>query len=375
MSTPVSRPMMNESHSLKNSEKGKNFGLDAMRAMAIILVLVCHSGLQSPLMYYLGFYGVELFFVLSGFLIGQIIIRDVLQKPSTKSLITFYQRRWLRTLPLYYMVLLLLVFHKTFGSQAPPNSWYYFFFVQNFSDSVEHFFAPSWSLSIEEWSYLIIPLVLIMLPVRKYSGNTIMIFCVAWAALILIARYYPVTKPVPEYESEIRKNIPLRLDAIIYGFAMANIKIHYPKFFNRLSSAKVFAASVIIFLILNIYIGNTLVYDFVGAKTIPGTIGFTLVGILISLWVPFLNDHWFVRKIGNFSPAKAVFGHVSQYSYCLYLVHYTVFGIIITYTTLSMHWFIQFVLALIIIFMISAASYYYFEKPILDWRDRKIRLT
>ena len=367
--------MLNESHSLKNSEKGKNFGLDAMRAMAIILVLVCHSGLQSPLMYYLGFYGVELFFVLSGFLIGQIIIRDVLQKPSTKSLITFYQRRWLRTLPLYYMVLLLLVFHKTFGSQAPPNSWYYFFFVQNFSDSVEHFFAPSWSLSIEEWSYLIIPLVLIMLPVRKYSGNTIMIFCVAWAALILIARYYPITKPVPEYESEIRKNIPLRLDAIIYGFAMANIRIHYPKFFNRLSSAKVFAVSVIIFLILNIYIGNTLVYDFVGAKTIPGTIGFTLVGILISLWVPFLNDHWFVRKIGNFSPAKAVFGHVSQYSYCLYLVHYTVFGIIITYTTLSMHWFIQFMLALIIIFMISAASYYYFEKPILDWRDRKIRLT
>ena len=80
-----------------------------MRAMAIILVLICHSGLESPLMYQLGFYGVELFFVLSGFLIGQIIIRDVLQRPSTKTLITFYKRRWLRTLPLYYMILLLLL--------------------------------------------------------------------------------------------------------------------------------------------------------------------------------------------------------------------------------------------------------------------------
>lgn len=356
-------------------QRGKNFGLDAMRAMAIILVLICHSGIQSPLMYYLGFYGVELFFVLSGFLIGQIIIRDVLQNPSTRNLLTFYKRRWLRTLPLYYMVLLLLVFHKAFGSEAPPNSWYYFFFVQNFSDSVQHFFAPSWSLSVEEWSYIVIPMVLIMLPVRKYSGGTIMIFCAAWAALILVSRYYPIMHAAPDYDNQIRKSIPLRLDAIIYGFAMANIKIYYPKLFSKLGSAKVFAASMLIFILLNIYIGNMLVYDFVGAKTIPGTIGFTLVGILISIWIPFLNDHWFVRKIGDFHPAKTVFSHVSQYSYCLYLVHYTVFGIIITYTTLSLHWLIQFMLALIIIFMISAASYYYFEKPILDWRDKKIRLT
>ena len=95
----------------------RNLGLDILRSVAIGLVLMAHSltfffrwtRLDLDASYYvLGFLGVELFFVLSGFLIGRILIEDVLPERSWRSLGRFYIRRWLRTLPPYYLVLFLL---------------------------------------------------------------------------------------------------------------------------------------------------------------------------------------------------------------------------------------------------------------------------
>ena len=95
----------------------RNLGLDILRSVAIGLVLVAHALSfftrwtafdLNALYYVLGFLGVELFFALSGFLIGRILIETVLSERTWPSLRRFYVRRWLRTLPPYYLVLAVL---------------------------------------------------------------------------------------------------------------------------------------------------------------------------------------------------------------------------------------------------------------------------
>jgi len=84
----------------------RNLGLDLIRAVAISLVLFAHS-IQSVIFgISIGVLGVEIFFVLSGYLIGQILIRDFSNNASISTLANFWLRRWFRTLPLYYAIIL-----------------------------------------------------------------------------------------------------------------------------------------------------------------------------------------------------------------------------------------------------------------------------
>src|SRR4051812_30333605 len=94
------------------------FGLDIVRAMAILLVMLAHTlpGVQrfpvlGKVTYCCAFFGVDLFFVLSGFLIGGIVIRELENDRLNASagLLTFWKRRWFRTLPNYYLFLLVNV--------------------------------------------------------------------------------------------------------------------------------------------------------------------------------------------------------------------------------------------------------------------------
>src|ERR1043166_7307885 len=87
----------------------RNFGLDILRAFSIWLVMLQHAGIDIPGMAPLkiGTIGVEIFFVLSGFLIGGILFREIgKQRPPLQTLRDFWIRRWFRILPLYYAMLL-----------------------------------------------------------------------------------------------------------------------------------------------------------------------------------------------------------------------------------------------------------------------------
>ena len=92
--------------------------------------------------------GVEIFFVLSGFLVGGILFEQVMSGASWHSLLpTFWVRRWIRTLPSYYLFLGLniLIYQR---SGLPPLAPY-FAFLQNFVHPIPSFFSDSWSLAIE----------------------------------------------------------------------------------------------------------------------------------------------------------------------------------------------------------------------------------
>jgi len=140
------------------------YGLDVFRAIAIIIVVMGHGGFiidkVLPGFPYIPLIdGVELFFVLSGFLIGTILIK-IFEKNNglrTKEMISFWKRRWFRTLPNYYLILgvnVILVSNGIIKGDIEQFNWKFLFFLQNFNSYFTDFFWESWSLTIEEWFYI-----------------------------------------------------------------------------------------------------------------------------------------------------------------------------------------------------------------------------
>ena len=139
-------------------------GLDFLRALAIVLVVNCHVATTfgsrpeyRPLQ--LGGKGVDLFFVLSGWLLGRQLIRE-LRDTNTIDLRRFWYRRWLRTLPAYYAVLAF-----TYAWQIVRGNydlrWSYWFFGQTYLTDLPYF-GISWSLCVEEHFYLAVAPVLLL---------------------------------------------------------------------------------------------------------------------------------------------------------------------------------------------------------------------
>lgn len=137
----------------------RSAGLDAIRTLAIALVIVHHlrhlPGAPEWLRWFglRAYVGVDLFFVLSGWLIGGQLWRE-LQQTGRVQLFRFWRRRWLRTIPAYFatLALLLLARRLTVGDLAPM-----LVFLQNHLHPGAWF--TSWSLCIEEQFYLVLPLI------------------------------------------------------------------------------------------------------------------------------------------------------------------------------------------------------------------------
>jgi peptidoglycan/LPS O-acetylase OafA/YrhL len=161
---------------LQTSAAAKRFsGLDHLRALAIIIVFVYHYSLfgHPPGLYdYLGSWGwtgVDLFFVLSGYLIGgQLFARIARDQPVSYG--EFYFKRSLRILPAYFAVVILYFTIPAFTERSHlPPLWRFLTFTQNFGLdlSTEGAFSHAWSLCIEEQFYLLLPLLIIALGTRK----------------------------------------------------------------------------------------------------------------------------------------------------------------------------------------------------------------
>jgi peptidoglycan/LPS O-acetylase OafA/YrhL len=198
------------------------FGLDLVRFVAVSLVLAAHAGdvfypvWQAPrLLETFGVCGVELFFVLSGFLIGGIII-DTLER-DPRWLANFWLRRWMRTLPSYLLFLLLnvllvqLMYHRWlwWGSYAT--------FTQALYWPHPQFFNEAWSLAVEEVFYLLAPLLaLAAWPLVRTGWHAIALLVLAVVAVAALRHGY-VQAYNPPFDAGVRKVTLIRLDAILYG--------------------------------------------------------------------------------------------------------------------------------------------------------------
>ena len=148
----------------------RNYGLDIIRSIAILLVVVSHCTYfleiesDNPMILILrilGAVGVDLFFLLSGFLIGGILLKLIENNQiQFSNLIIFWKRRWFRTLPNYFLILIVnIIIVLLLQDDLPENILLFFLFLQNITSSHPDFFTEAWSLSIEEYAYLILPLI------------------------------------------------------------------------------------------------------------------------------------------------------------------------------------------------------------------------
>ncbi|MCA9796198.1 MAG: acyltransferase, partial [Candidatus Eremiobacteraeota bacterium] len=150
--------------------------LDGLRALAVAFVLWHHlsRGLWTTAWLAWGWFGVRLFFVLSGFLITRILVRErerVLAEEITRkeALVNFYARRSLRIFPVYYTYVLIdtIIRMVVFHQDCPALGWY-LVYVQNFGFAAG---LPAvnlhlWTLAVEEQFYWFWPLVVLFLPAR-----------------------------------------------------------------------------------------------------------------------------------------------------------------------------------------------------------------
>ncbi len=168
-------------------DKARFDALDGVRFLAIAAVLFQHSplfGLGQTItpLGLRGFLGVDLFFVISGFLITSLLLRERDRKGRI-SLRGFYWRRALRILPLYLLVVTAVGGYYTLVKHVPgaAQTWpFYYLMMMNFITSHISLLAPTWSLAVEEQFYLFWPLLLVLVS-RRALFVVIVGFVLAYA--------------------------------------------------------------------------------------------------------------------------------------------------------------------------------------------------
>ena len=169
----------------------------------------------------LGIVGVELFFVLSGFVLAPQFFY-VTKSNSKRTLLIFLVRRWLRTVPPYCLAILGTCILLDCGNFL--NILKFSTYTQNFiSDTSEpNFFPVGWSLSIEEWFYLIAPLSLLLIQKYLNEKKTIIITAVMYIVVFNLIRFF--LNDGQDWGEEIRRSVIYRLDAIFFVIVTYQIK-------------------------------------------------------------------------------------------------------------------------------------------------------
>lgn len=354
------------------------YGLDILRTIAVSLILLVHTYefLPFQIRYILNFVmydGVTIFFVLSGFLIGTILIKTIeSNRFTTKRLLNFWGNRWLRTLPLYYCILFIwvLIAGENLGILQILK---YIFFIQNFNGVQPEFFIVSWSLSIEEWFYLLVPILLFICTTifkidNKRSVLFIVIFVILSVNAIRLYRYCNLVYNIgldPNWSLFsnwfFRTQVITRLDGVIYGVLGAYLAYYYKSLWLKNKLMKLLIGLFLLYIfprIVNILVANSFVPIY------NNVFDFTIAGLGVMLLLPFLES---IKKgQGNVYRFVTL---ISLVSYSIYLTHSIVNKYIkIIGEYLDLNHFLQFCLVWILSILISCLTYRFIEKPIMDMR-------
>ncbi len=375
--------------------------LDGLRAIAVLLVFLEHYELVNFRAYNWGWIGVDIFFVLSGFLITGILYDT---RNTAHRFRNFYARRTLRIFPLYYGVLLFgLLLTPIFHFLWNPAWILWFFYLGNYArfiylhsplfpmGAIEHLVATRhnlrnhglylghfWSLCVEEQFYLVWPFVVFAIRDRVRLRNLCAIVC----CVVLLARIACVfLVPQPYLAAELLYRVtPLRVDALLLGGfvalclrgsqAEANAILRVGKLI-----VPVFAVGFVLWeLLYKLLSGTHHIYLTVSDEPFLITVGYTLIdifaaGLVLSMLQPrgpifhFFNLKW-LRRLGQISYGFYVFHDMfhdiwrfpfsnNARLHRVHLAHASGTG-----------------LALVGTIAISYLSYRYFETPFLRLKDR-----
>jgi peptidoglycan/LPS O-acetylase OafA/YrhL len=352
--------------------------LDGIRGLAILLVLVwhyviCEIGAPPPLFRVLSltWSGVDLFFVLSGFLIGGILLDH---RGATNYFSVFYRRRICRIFPIYYAWLLLYVALRPIRHHLPLGSandwlfagglplWSYATFTQNFLQAKlgtwgPNWLAVTWSLAIEEQFYLLLPLVIRFTPVRRLP-YVLAPFIVA-APVARVVLFDPHKSGLASYVLLICKT-----DALLLGVLCAWLVRREwgpPLVTQNAPLLRILLLSCGGFACLTAYIAETMATRVMTGSCLA--VAYTAL-ILLALHTP-------RSPIARMSRWKWL-GRLGAIAYGTYLIHQGISGLVFGFA--RGHWpyierggdLLLVLLALAITLIVASLSWRWFEKPLVD---------
>jgi peptidoglycan/LPS O-acetylase OafA/YrhL len=351
-------------------------GLDVLRAIAILAVVLTHgnlfltaedSGWFTYLTSYVGVLGVELFFVLSGFLIGGILLSLESSFHQIQVLPHFWLRRWFRTLPNYWFFLIVYILATILVANSIPNLVQYLTFTQNWLWPHPLFFDQAWSLAVEEWFYLLFPISLFLFfRLTKSFNLAFLISACIFLVLPGAIRIHWALLEIPDWGENFRKVMFVRLDAIMYGVLAAWLSRKFPQVWEQ---------KRYFFLAMGFIIQGIAWYSASGLNFNTSFFAKTFLFSLISLGFAFVLPACALWHAPRGTMLTTAIHLIALWSYSLYLCNFLVAQVLtnileILPKTSSWINLSFFMLYLFLSVAISCVLYTFLEKPATDLRER-----
>lgn len=352
--------------------------LDSIRFLSIFLVVLHHQFLdQNSFLSWIktyGWVGVDIFFVMSGFLITSILLKEIDLK-QTINLKNFWLKRIYRLWPTWLIILLIstvLVYILGRNNPEIANSlsmkwWHYYLHFGNYShanlDKLHTLFSHFWSLAVEEHFYLIWPVLLIIIHRLKKISVMIWILLLALPYLFRIYHY-----PNIQSYAFIKLATHTRFDELTIGCLLAH---GFNKIKDNLSWIQELALTVLTmgFFYLGLHVLNHEKINYIYSELCYLFIGFASVGLII---LALKGNHWGVRRIFQID----IISKLGILSYGVYLVHFItnfIFYAICSRLKLNLDQNIIAICTFTIPFFPAYLLYQYVDQPIAKFKEKKTR--
>jgi len=365
---------------------GRMIQLDVLRGIAILLVLCRHTvlpwsdaGILQPVMYHLyclGWTGVDLFFVLSGFLIGGLLFNEI-KHTKTLNVKRFLIRRGFKIWPAYLIYIafvFVLLVHQNPLHEAWHLIWPNLVHLQNYFPSAR---GHTWSLAVEEHFYLLLPLFL--LPVIRYrrpDGSMPAIPIAAVTLIIVCTTLRILINPrLPLVWQKLIAPTHMRIDGLFFGVMLAYFYHLYPEKLARVGRHRALLILLGLALISPMAIIDQLNSPFVF------TVGFTLLYLGYgSILLAFVHIKPGDGPLGKAikSPVARIIAWIGVFSYSIYLWHIDLSNIPIEgwlmprlpHKPLSLFWLISTVASMGGAILVGVVMAKLIEMPVLKLRER-----
>ena len=340
---------------MASSDSKRFISLEYFRGICAVVVALSHFLMQAnygDIFQHIAALAVEAFFPLSGFVLGEQIIRVL---NNRKSLGVFVLRRWMRTLPPYLIALIMI---SVLLDQFLAREFFGYLFFINYLRLCEEicfsdFFPIAWSLSIEEWFYILFPIFLIAVTHHRKSRIKLIAWTLGFVIFFVIARGLLFGLEDPD---QLRTNTLLRLDSIAFGFLLF---IWSSENLPRRRLVSLFLLSLICLLFLFFGLNSQHEGDiWIQVLLLAAPIFFgTIIALLVNYERTRTNTlRRFVLPVGVW---------LGRTSYSIYLFHLILIYLFFPDPNLK-----DLPLFLSILFLFSIVFYWTIEKPILELRPK-----